>query len=494
MTSPATIQMGQTATFVATVTPTSSTSKVPSGLLWIEGNGSAMIAINLTNGEGSGQVPMDGAGVFQLSAQYGGDSNFAGSYTPVEGTLTVPKLNPTVALAAPSYVLAGAETSLNYTASGVQLNVYVAQAPTGTVTFTDSVNGGTVQSLGTYNLLEENGVNGLNGGYGLRTTLPAGTNVIAAIYSGNPNFNSTSSTVTVVVGSPDFLFTSGQTALTVPSGSSASATLTLTPELGYTGTVSLTCGSGVPAGSTCTITPSSLTLGAAQTATVTIATPAASPAAQSASLREIGVLGGASLAGLMFLFVPRARRRSMLWMVLLAAILPIGCGGSGSPKDTLLAIASSNIKAASGSGVTFKATLGALTTNPTGTVTFYDGATAIGSPVTVSNSTASLQTSSLAVGAHTITAVYSGDSNNAKSTSIAITEVMALLQNLGMDGGVRDVALSPEASSRLEFELFTDDCDGLRERTGPDAESAFDDARLAADVLREVEDRRLALA
>ena len=49
-------------------------------------------------------------------------------------------------------------------------------------------------------------------------------------------------------------------------------------------------------------------------------------------------------------------------------------------------------------------------------------------------------------------------------------------------------------SSRLEFESFTDDCDGLRERRGTDPESAFNDASLAADVLREVEDRRLALA
>jgi len=51
-----------------------------------------------------------------------------------------------------------------------------------------------------------------------------------------------------------------------------------------------------------------------------------------------------------------------------------------------------------------------------------------------------------------------------------------------------------QASSRFEFELFSDDCDGLRERTGADSESAFDDTRLAANVLRKVEDRRLALA
>ncbi len=44
------------------------------------------------------------------------------------------------------------------------------------------------------------------------------------------------------------------------------------------------------------------------------------------------------------------------------------------------------------------------------------------------------------------------------------------------------------ASRRLEFELFTDDCNGLGERTCPDAKGAFDAACLTADVLRDVED------
>ncbi len=46
-------------------------------------------------------------------------------------------------------------------------------------------------------------------------------------------------------------------------------------------------------------------------------------------------------------------------------------------------------------------------------------------------------------------------------------------------------ALSPDASRRLKLkvELFTDESDGLGEGTGAEAEGAFDDARLAADVL-----------
>jgi hypothetical protein len=50
-------------------------------------------------------------------------------------------------------------------------------------------------------------------------------------------------------------------------------------------------------------------------------------------------------------------------------------------------------------------------------LTFYDGGTAIGSPSTVSANSAALNINSLSVGTHTITAAYSGDSNNKASQS-----------------------------------------------------------------------------
>ena len=56
-------------------------------------------------------------------------------------------------------------------------------------------------------------------------------------------------------------------------------------------------------------------------------------------------------------------------------------------------------------------------TATSGTVTFYDGTTALGSPVTPANGIATLSTTSLSVGTHAITAKYSGDTNNESSTS-----------------------------------------------------------------------------
>src|SRR5262249_2121330 len=145
-----------------------------------------------------------------------------------------------------------------------------------------------------------NFINGMVGGYSGRFALPAGTNVITASYSGNDNFNPTNTNTTVIVSAPDFVFSSGQSSLTISAGSSASATVSLAPELNYAGTVSLTC-SNAPAGSTCNISPSSVALSATQTATITISTSAPSPAPSAGTAALLKTLGGVSLAGLMFI-------------------------------------------------------------------------------------------------------------------------------------------------------------------------------------------------
>ena len=59
---------------------------------------------------------------------------------------------------------------------------------------------------------------------------------------------------------------------------------------------------------------------------------------------------------------------------------------------------------------------------PSGTVAFYDGTVPLGNPVTVASGqmTASLTTSTLSVGNHTITAVYSGNTNFLMGTPAAL--------------------------------------------------------------------------
>ena len=78
-----------------------------------------------------------------------------------------------------------------------------------------------------------------------------------------------------------------------------------------------------------------------------------------------------------------------------------------------------------GSSVTFSASLtAALANTATGTVQWMDGATPIGSPVTVASAGASLPFSVLTAGTHSITAVYSGDGDFTGATSAPISQVV----------------------------------------------------------------------
>ena len=62
-----------------------------------------------------------------------------------------------------------------------------------------------------------------------------------------------------------------------------------------------------------------------------------------------------------------------------------------------------------------------------GTVQFKDGAANLGAPVALVGGSAALSTSSLTDGSHSITAVYSGDIDDATSTSPAISQVVSVV-------------------------------------------------------------------
>jgi Bacterial Ig-like domain (group 3)/Pro-kumamolisin, activation domain len=79
-----------------------------------------------------------------------------------------------------------------------------------------------------------------------------------------------------------------------------------------------------------------------------------------------------------------------------------------------------------GQSVTFTATVAAVAPGsgtPTGTVTFKNGATVLGTG-TLSSGKATFPTSALTVGAHSITAVYGGSANYNTSTSAVLTETV----------------------------------------------------------------------
>ena len=94
-------------------------------------------------------------------------------------------------------------------------------------------------------------------------------------------------------------------------------------------------------------------------------------------------------------------------------------------RPTTTSLLSSLNPSVFGQSVTFTATVAPTTGvgTPTGTVTFFDGATPLGAPVALAGGTAAFTTSTLAAGSHPITATYNGDPNFDASTSSLLTQV-----------------------------------------------------------------------
>jgi subtilase family serine protease len=272
------------------------------------------------------------------------------------------------------------------------------------------------------------------------TSLPVGTSSITAIYAGDSNFNSdTAAAISISIGSPSIALTVGQPTMTITAGTTGTETLTVTPQLGYTGDVSFTCGS-LPVGVTCSFSPSSGAIGAAPLqSTLTVAAGAPSTTASAQNKSGAGMIAAgtaASLASILMIWLP-GRRKRMRWAVLLLiagiSAFSIGCGGSGSAKTTTvtgptastLALTSSATKIASGGTVTFTSTLtGTNAASATGSIVFYDGRTQIGQ-ANIASGSAQLTLNSLSVGIHTITASYAGDTlNEASNTGTGVEQAV----------------------------------------------------------------------
>ncbi|HKO57006.1 MAG TPA: Ig-like domain repeat protein, partial [Thermoanaerobaculia bacterium] len=103
-------------------------------------------------------------------------------------------------------------------------------------------------------------------------------------------------------------------------------------------------------------------------------------------------------------------------------------GGSGNDVvltaigATTTALGSSVNPSSPGQNVTFTATVTGA--SPTGTVTFFDGSTPLGT-IPLTGNGAQLSTAALVPGSHDITAQYSGDANNLPSTSNVVVQVVS---------------------------------------------------------------------
>jgi hypothetical protein len=91
--------------------------------------------------------------------------------------------------------------------------------------------------------------------------------------------------------------------------------------------------------------------------------------------------------------------------------------------QTGMTVSSNNNPSAFASSVTFTASVTGGVTPATGNVDFSDGGTSVGSGALDSGGTTTFSTSSLAVGSHTITATYAGDSGHSPN-SAQVTQIV----------------------------------------------------------------------
>jgi hypothetical protein len=91
---------------------------------------------------------------------------------------------------------------------------------------------------------------------------------------------------------------------------------------------------------------------------------------------------------------------------------------------TTTTLTSDNNPSTYGQAVTFTATVSSGAGAPTGTVTFKDGATTLGTGTLNGSGQATFTTSSLSAGTHSITAVFEGGSNYLSSSSGAFTQTV----------------------------------------------------------------------
>ncbi len=375
--------VGQSVTFTATVTAVAPGSGTPTGNVDFL-DGATLLGSGTLNGSGQASFATSALtqGSHPITAVYAGDTNFNGSTSSIltqvvnagggtpSSTALVSSLNPSIFGQAVTF-------TATVTGSG--------PTPTGTVTFFDGaanigtspLNGSAVATLTT-------------------STLAVGSHPITAVYAGDATYaTSTSPIVTQVVNKADT--TTAVVSSVNPSIVGQSVTFTAT-------VTAVAPGSGTPTGSVDFLDGATL-LGSGTLNGSGQATFATSALTQGSHPITAVYAGDTNFNG---------SNSSIVNQVVNPA------GGTASST----ALVSSLNPSQFGQAVTFTATVTGSGPTPTGTVTFFDGVTSLGTSPLNGSAIATLTTSTLAVGSHPITAVYAGDATYASSTSPVVNQVV----------------------------------------------------------------------
>ena len=320
------------------------------------------------------------------------------------------------------------------------------------------------------------------------TATPPNSGIFTAAFAGDNNYfmGGTVTPVNVTVNIPDFSLSANLATSSITAGTSAAATITVTPASNASSPVTLTCpplnllGQTQPTGISCSFSPTTVNLSnsAAATSTLTISTiaPSASTTTSYAPLdfsppsvrpRLIWSLPVASLLVLLILFFApmRSRRNRIVTAVTLAGGLSlflafVGCGGGstgggggggGGPVPTSISLTASGVKVpyTSTSGGVVSLTANVTSSKPAaGTVTFFvDGSNGFSVSSPVVSGVAQFQLTGLSVGVHTVTAGYSGDVNTLSSQTkgslnIAVTGQAGLTIRANTGGLFHEVGVN----------------------------------------------------
>jgi len=215
-------------------------------------------------------------GSYQLTAAYSGDASFhASTSTPATFAITKGQISTDLSTSAAAVNYGG-----SVTLTALMTTDSIGNYPTGTVTF---MSGTTVLGTGTmaYGYDPSTGIDMVEGIAVVPGTKFAknGLNLITAVYAGDSNYlGSTSNSAGVTVSgvpTPKIGLTGPATLTISGPGTSADATMTVTPFGGFTGTVNLSCSitgsSPTDSAPTCEAASASISGTASATTTLTFA-------------------------------------------------------------------------------------------------------------------------------------------------------------------------------------------------------------------------------
>lgn len=358
--------IGTSVTLTATVSPSAAT-----GTVTFYSGSTSLGTGTVSSGVATLATSFSSTGTYSITAVYGGSSTYATS------TSSAVSITVTSSLTASSVTLTAASTSITVGSSLTLTATVSPTAATGTVTF---YNGTT--SLGSATI--SSGVATLS-----TTFSTAGTYSITATYGGSSTYaTSTSSALSITVSS-------SLTATSVTLVSSSTSTTTGT-SITLTATVSPTAATG-----TMTFYSGSTSLGTA--------TLSSGVATLSTSFSSTGTFYLTATYGGSSTYATSTSN----------SVTEVVSAGSGTSTTTTLVPSPTTTYV----DATVVLTATVASSSATGTVTFYQGSTSLGTG-TLSSGVATLVTHFTATGSYTLKAVYGGDSTYSSSTSSSVTETV----------------------------------------------------------------------